>query len=380
MAGTGDARPQRRKRYAGRFPRRFEERYKELDPATAESLHSHLRAQGRTPAGTHIPIMVEEVLRELRPGVGDTVMDCTIGYGGHAMAFLRRIGPEGRLIGCDVDEVQLARTRERLRRAGFHPHLHRVHFAGLGQVLRAEGLDGFDVLFADLGVSSMQLDDPARGFSYKQDGPLDMRMDHRLVKSAADLLAKLSFTELSDALRDLADEPDHERIARHIVRRRTERFIQSTRELVNIVLEAKGLSRRGLRRNVSQRAAPLRTSTVDPKSEGAAECSPSSEERMARRRHPAAKTFQALRILVNDELGGLAQLLRIAPYCLKPGGRLGVISFHSGEDRLVKRLFRDGLRSGMYVSASETPIRPTRDEVRANPRAASAKFRVAVRA
>jgi 16S rRNA (cytosine1402-N4)-methyltransferase len=216
----------------------------------------------------------------------------------------------------------------------------------------------------------MQLDDPARGFSYKHDGPLDMRMDERVATSAAAVITGLTEAELSGILRDYADEPDHERIARHIVRRRSEAPIQRTRELVNIVLEAKGLSRRGLRRRGARPARDGRVGDTESADGGDTESGAAASDRPGRRLHPAARTFQALRMFVNGELAGLSQLLRIAPYCLKPGGRLGIISFHS----------REGVRSGLYVGGSAAPIRPTRDEVRANPRAASAKFRVAVHA
>lgn len=351
----------RRKRYSGKNPRRFEDRYKELDPQSHPEIHEHILAQGKTPAGTHIPIMVEEVMGELRPSGGEFVLDCTVGYGGHATEFLKRIGPSGRLVGCDVDGAQLERTRGRLTVIGSNVSLHRMPFTGIAKVLREEGIEGFDVIFADLGVSSMQIDDPARGFSYKHDGPLDMRMDDRTKKSAADLLAELPEAGISSALHELADEPDHERLARHIVRCREKEPIRTTRDLVRIILEAKGVSRKSLRSDPSEQELP-----------------DSSESSGSL--HPAARTFQALRILVNNELDALTQLLRLAPYGLNPGGRLGIISFHSGEDRLVKKSFQEGLKSGRFQSVSDKPIRPTLAEVRANPRSSSARFRVAIRA
>ncbi len=350
---AGHPHPHRRRpRYSGTHPKRFEQHYKELDPGAHPEIHEHVRAQGRTPVGTHIPVLVEEVLAALCPQPGDVVADCTIGYGGHAAEFVRRMGPSGRLIGLDVDAAQLARTAERL---GVREtvSLQHSHFAGLGQVLGREGLDGCDIVFADLGVSSMQVDDPERGFSYKYDGPLDMRMDTRRARSAADLLALLSVEELSGALWELADEPDHERIARGIARERVVRPITRTWQLVDVVLAAKGSSRRAWRERPAEQRGAL---------------------------HPAARTFQALRMLVNDEVAGLEQFLRIAPYCLRPGGRLGIISFHSGEDRRIKHSFRDGLQAGTYAAIAEGPIRPTPLEVARNPRSRPAKLRWAVRA
>ena len=343
----------RRPRYAGTHPRRFDQRYKELDAAAYPKMQEHVRAQGRTPAGTHVPVLVPEVLATLHPQPGEVVADCTIGYGGHAQEFIKRIGSTGRLIGLDVDAAQLARTAERLA-AGHGPvSLQRSHFAGLGKALGRAGLDGCDIIFADLGVSSMQIDDPSRGFSYKHDGPLDMRMDDRLARSAADLLALLSVDELSGALRDLADEPDHEHIARLVVQQRVVKPITRTQQLVDLVLEAKRLSRRAWRERPAERRGEL---------------------------HPAAQTFQALRMLVNDEMAGLEQFLRIAPHCLRPGGRIGIISFHSGEDRRIKHSFRDGLRTGTYAAIAEDPIRPSPREIAGNPRSRPAKLRWAVRA
>jgi len=347
----------RRPRYSGTHPKRFEHRYKELNPTAHPGMHEHIRAQGRTPAGTHVPVLVDEVLAALRPQPGDVVADCTIGHGGHAREFISRIAPAGRLIGLDVDAVQLERTRAALAADGaadaVRVALHRSHFAGLGKVLTREGVDGCDLILADLGVSSMQIDDPARGFGYKHDGPLDMRMDDRLARTAADWLACLSEDELTACLSEWADEPNAARIAAGIVRRRAARPLTATRDLVDVVFEAVGLTRRAWRNRGSEQRGAL---------------------------HPAARTFQALRMLVNDELSGLEQFLRVVPYCLREGGRVGIISFHSGEDRRVERSFADGLESGTYAAAAETPIRPSPAEVVANPRSRSALLRWAKRA
>lgn len=358
----------RRPRYGGTHPRRFDERYKELDPGSFPEIQEHVRAQGRTPAGTHIPVLLSEVMDSLAPKPGEIVADCTLGYGGHALEFLRRIGPTGTLIGLDLDAPQLERTRARLATALITSpeskfdapgteqpsvRLHRSHFAGLGKIMGKEGIPGCDIVFADLGVSSMQIDDPARGFSYKHDGPLDMRMDDRLVRTAADFLAKLSREEMAEAFIELADEPDAGRIAESIVRRRATRPIARTGQLVDLVFEVKGMSRRAWRERPADQRSQL---------------------------HPAARTFQALRMLVNDEVSGLAQFLRVAPHCLRPGGRLGIISFHSGEDRQVNESFQAGLAGGTFAAVCETPIRPSPAEVASNPRSRSALFRWATKA
>ena len=353
--------PRRRPRYAGTHPRRFEERYKELNPQAYPEIGQHVRDMGRTPAGTHVPIMVEQIVQLLDPKPGEAMVDCTLGYGGHAQAFIDRL-EGGTLVGMDVDGGQLERTRVRLegalRDSGRVVRLAfvRGNFAGLAKAQSAAGLDGFDIIFADLGVSSMQIDDPSRGFSYKTEGPLDMRMDDRIKRSAADVLATISHADLSAALADLADEPDAHAIAAAIVGRRQERPIRTTLELAEIVEEVKASTRR----HGGNKPASV-------------------EDARARRIHAAALTFQALRILVNDELASLSQLLRLAPFCLRPAGRIGIISFHSGEDRLVKQAFRQGLRDGIYEQASEEIIRPTRQEIHDNPRSSPAKFRWARR-
>jgi 16S rRNA (cytosine1402-N4)-methyltransferase len=355
--GSGPPQHRRRPRYAGTHPRRFEQRYKERDPEKYPDIDAHVRAQGRTPAGTHVPIMVAEVLAALRPAPGENVADLTVGYGGHTLAFLERTAPDGRLIGLDLDGPQLEATGRRLAQvvAPARLHLHNSHFAGLPKLLTADGLAGVEIVFADLGLSSMQVDNPARGFSYKHDGPLDMRMDPRRPRTAADVLRTITCDELATALQELADEPAHQQIAQAIIRCRSERPITRTEALVDVVLSALGLTRKTWSRRVGI-------------AEGQSEL------------HPAARTFQALRILVNDELHGLEQLLRVAPYCLQPGGRLGILTFHSGEDRRVKHALRDGLRDGIYAQIAEEPQRASSAERHSNPRSTAAKFRWAVRA
>ena len=302
-----------------------------------------------TAGGTHVPVLLKEVMRCLNPAAGEAVADCTLGYGGHAVEFLRRVGSAGRLVGLDVDGAELDRTAARLTSLGLSTSvsLHRRNFAQIEEVLAGEGLEGFDIIFADLGVSSMQVDDPARGVSYAHDGPLDMRMDGRLARTGADLLAELPREQLAAAMEELSDEPDAAKIADWIVLQRDVQPIATTAQLARLVLAAKGFSQRSRRRPWEVPGGL----------------------------HPAARTFQALRILVNDELGSLAALLSAAPRCLRKGGRIGVISFHSGEDRLVKNSFRNGLAEGVYQTASTQVITPTSNEVRRNPRSSSAKLR-----
>jgi len=343
----------RRTRYSGTHPKSFQQKYKEHNISAHPELQDHLRAKGKTPAGMHIPVLTEEVLESMKPRPGEIVADCTIGYGGHASEFIKRIGPAGRLIAFDVDNTELERTRLRLSKENVSLSFYRSNFAGIANVLSKEKIDGYDIIFADLGVSSMQIDNPDRGMSYKHEGPLDMRMDGRLKRNAADLLNSLSEEQLSEAFMELADEPNHREIARLIITRRDLQPITQTSQLVQLVFSVKGLTEKAWKQQQRSSKSGLL--------------------------HPAARTFQAMRILVNDELASIRELLRVAPYCLRSGGRIGIISFHSGEDRLVKHSFRDGVINGIYQSAAQNAIVPQRGEIASNPRSASAKFRWAIK-
>ena len=343
----------RRRRYSGTHPKNYQQKYKEHNITAYPEIREHLLAKGKTPAGSHIPVLTEEVIACLQPKSGEIIVDCTVGYGGHTSEFIKHIKPSGKLIALDVDNAELERTRGRLSEENVPVSFYRSNFAGIGKALKKENLDGCDIIFADLGVSSMQIDNPERGMSYKNEGPLDMRMDDRLKQTGADLLNSLSEEELSEAFWELADEPDHQKIAHRIVTQRVVQAITQTSQLVDVIFDVKGLTLASWKKQ-------QRNSKISPL-------------------HPAARTFQALRILVNDELGCLRELLRVAPYCLRPGGRIGIISFHSGEDRLVKQSFRDGVRNGIYQSAAEDAIVPQIKEINSNPRSASAKFRWAAK-
>jgi 16S rRNA (cytosine1402-N4)-methyltransferase len=336
----------RRPRYPGKNPRRFHEKYKELNPERYEADVRKIVDSGKTPAGMHRAIMVEEVLLALAPKAGEVAVDCTLGFGGHARAILERLQPGGRLVGLDVDPIELPRTVERLRGLGFGPETfvaHRRNFAGLPQVLSGEGLPGADLVLADLGVSSMQLDNPDRGFTFKEAGPLDMRMNPGRGEPASRFLAHQSEDKLARLLNENADEPD----ARPIARALTTEAIHTTGDLCRRVRAAVTAER--------------------PKA---------SDEEVDK---AIRRTFQALRIAVNDEFSALETFLRHLPQCLVPGGRAVVLTFHSGEDRRVKKAFEAGRREGLYAAIADEIVRPSAEEVRTNPRAGSAKLRWCIR-
>ena len=295
----------------------------------------------------HISVLPNAVLDALGPQPGQTVVDCTVGLGGHSALLLRRVTPGGRLIGIDFDPANLEIARQLLQATGGKFDLFHNNFAALPTVLREAGVETVDGILADVGVASTQIDDPARGFSYRRPGPLDMRMDPTRGQSAAALIQRLSERELAEALLELGDETDAPQIAKLIVERRQIRPIESTQELTKIICDARDFT--------LERAAGAKL-------------------------HPAARTFQALRILVNRELANLDRLLSVLPACLKPGGVAAIISFHSGEDRRVKDAFRDGVRAGLYDEVSREPVIAEEAEQRMNPRARSAKLRWARKA
>lgn len=298
----------------------------------------------------HVPVLIGPVMELLSPGPGETVVDCTVGHGGHAVLLAHAVGPTGRLIGLDVDASNLERARQRLDGADLatrRPHIDlvRANFAQIEATLDALGVGTVDVMLADLGVSTDQLLDPSRGFTFSADSPLDMRLDDRLERTASDLVNALSENELSDLIFFNSQERFSRRIAKRICQVRREGRIRRTSELVRIVCSALGTS---------------------PQSHPG-------------KLHPATRTFLALRMAVNHEVENLQALLEAAPRRLNAGGRIGIISFHSGEDRLVKQNFLDQKRAGVYEIRTKKPVAPTSDEIRQNSRSRSAKLRVAVR-
>ena len=324
--------PKRRPRYAGKNPRHFSEKYKEHAPERYADDVAKVIAKGKTPAGTHRPVMVREVLQILAPRSGELAVDCTLGYGGHAVELLEALQPDGRLIGLDVDPIEQPKTEARLRALGFGADTFtafRTNYAGLVRILPEPA----DVIFTDLGLSSMQLDNPARGFTYKHAGSLDLRMNPQRGQTASELLATLDEAELAALLVENADEPNADRLARAIL----EAPVSTTTQLAAAVRRAGG------------------------------------DDDAVRR------TFQALRIAVNDEFGALETFLRNLPLCLRAGGRVAILTFHSGEDRRVKKAFLSGKRLGTYSEISDDVVRPTSEELRANPRSRSAKLRWARR-
>lgn len=345
-------RPTRRPRYSGKNPRKFHEKYKELNPDRYSGDVAKVVASGKTPAGQHRPVLVEEILGVLAPKPGEVSVDCTLGFGGHAQRILRAIAPGGRLFGLDVDPIEQPRTETRLRAAGFGPDVFQVrhmNFAGLPKLLAQENLAaGVDVVLADLGVSSMQIDNPERGFTYKTDGPLDLRLNPLRSPSAADLVAKLDAAKLATLFRDNSDEPRADDLAAAIVSARKAQPVTRTAQLADIIRSAFSGGHRSSARELAD-------DTV-------------------------RRVFQALRIAVNDEFGALDNLLRVLPTCLKSGGRVAILTFHSGEDRRVKQAFQLGRDSGHYAAIAEEIIRPSAEERRDNPRSSSAKLRWAIRA
>lgn len=349
MSDTPEA-PQphkRRVRYAGKHPRRFDQKYKELDPAKYADQIEHIIAKGLTPAGTHRPICVDEILAILDPKPGETAFDATLGYGGHTRKILPRLLPGGRLFAVDVDTVELPKTEARLRAEGYGPDvlvIRKMNYAGvMGLIGEAGG--GFDCVLADLGVSSMQLDNPERGFTYKAEGPLDLRLNPERGRPASEFLKNVTAEKLAALLTENADEPHAATIAAAI--KESPGPLKTTAQLSEVV-------RAGLRKAHAKLGEDIIKKSLQ-------------------------RVFQALRIEVNDEFSALDRFLAALPWCVKPGGRIAILTFHSGEDRRVKKAFFRGEEEGVYSSVAQTPARPSAAERRSNPRSACAKLRWAVR-
>ncbi|MDD5899521.1 MAG: 16S rRNA (cytosine(1402)-N(4))-methyltransferase RsmH [Lachnospiraceae bacterium] len=340
----------RRVRYKGTHPRAFHEKYKEAQPEKYADTVAKVISKGSTPAGMHLSIMVEEILEVLKIQPGEQGLDATLGYGGHTSAMLARLEGRGHMVALDVDPIEIVKTKKRLEEKGYGPELLTVcqtNFANIDEV--AETAGKFDFVLADLGVSSMQIDNPERGFSYKTDGPLDLRLDPEHGQSAAERLRSISKEEFIGMMVENSDEPYAEEIAKAVFQRmkRGARF-ETTTELRDAIEEA-------------------------------LQKLPAAERKEAVKKS-CARVFQALRIDVNSEFEVLYAFLEKLPGILKPGARVAILTFHSGEDQLVKKSFKQLKKVGVYKEASEEVIRPSAEECRRNPRAKSTKLRWAVKA
>ena len=340
----------RRPRYKGKYPKRFEEKYKELQPEKYKDTIEHVISKGNTPAGMHISIMVNEILDFLKIQPGETGFDATLGYGGHTKAMLQCLNGQGHIYATDVDPVESEKTKKRLADQGFGEDILTIrlqNFCTIDEVAKEVG--GFDFVLADLGVSSMQIDNPERGFSFKTEGPLDLRLNQQSGISAAERLDTISRDELAGMLYENSDEPYSEELARAI-----------TDEI-----------RKGNRIDTTTKLRQVIEKTLDFLPE---------KEKKDTIKKTCQRVFQALRIDVNHEFEVLYEFMEKLPYALRPGGRVAILTFHSGEDKLVKRALKEGFRDGIYRAYSKDVVRPSAQECAQNARAHSTKMRWAVRA
>ena len=340
----------RRVRYSGTHPRSYKEKYKEHQPEKyADTIEKVIR-KGSTPAGMHISIMVKEILDFLQIQPGQTGLDATLGYGGHTKEMLKCLEGQGHIYGLDVDPIESAKTKERLEKQGFGEDILTVRLQNFADIDRVSEETGkkFDFILADLGVSSMQIDNPDRGFSYKVEGPLDLRMNPEKGISAAQRLKEVSLEELQGMLIENSDEPYAEEISKTIMNwRKRGKAIETTTQLKAAIEEA-------------LRFIP-------------------EKDRKEAVKKSCARTFQALRIDVNSEFEVLYAFLEKLPGVLAPGGRVAVLTFHSGEDRLVKQMFKQFYKEGIYSDIAKDVIRPSAEECARNSRAKSTKMRWAIR-
>lgn len=340
----------RRVRYSGKYPKRFEEKYKEQNPEKYADTIVHVIEKGSTPAGMHISIMVKEILDFLEIKPGQKGLDATLGYGGHTTEMLKCLNGEGHIIGLDVDPIESVKTVERIRNRGFDENIFTMkltNFANIDEVSKEAGK--FDFVLADLGVSSMQIDNPERGFSYKVEGPLDLRLDPTKGTSAAERLRQLDYDELCGMLIENSDEPYADKITTAILKRsQLKKYIEKTTDLKEVIEEALSFLPEKERKDAVKKSC--------------------------------ARTFQALRIDVNQEFEVLYTFLEKLPNILNEGGRVAILTFHSGEDRLVKKSFKQLKKLGVYSDVADDVIRPSQEECVRNPRAKSTKMRWAIKA
>lgn len=341
---------QRRVRYKGTHPKSFKEKYKELEPEKYADTVARVIQKGSTPAGMHISICVSEILDFLQIKPGQIGLDATLGYGGHTLEMLKCLESKGHIYALDVDPIELPRTRERLENLGYGSEIltiKQLNFANIDEVIAESGPVNF--ILADLGVSSMQIDNPDRGFSYKKEGPLDLRLNPKKGISAAERLKNISEDELYGMLIENSDEPYADAIAEAIIKEiKKGTDISTTTKLQQVIKDALSFI-------------------------------PSSK-RDAEIKKSCQRSFQALRIDVNSEFEVLYEFLEKLPTALAPGGRVAILSFHSGEDRLVKKAFKHFLREGVYSEISPDIIRPSAEECNINSRARSTKMRWAIKA
>ena len=344
------SKPARRVRYKGTHPKAFQEKYKELQPDKYAADVEKVKQKGATPAGMHRSICVDEILDFLQIKPGQKGLDATLGYGGHSLEMLRQLSPDGILYAIDADPIELPKTRERLATLGFGEEkvvIQKMNFCDIHLIVQQAGQ--LDFVLADLGVSSMQIDNPERGFTFKADGPLDLRLNPRSGKPASALLKKLSQKELQTILVENADEPYAEILSVAITARLAKGLpVETTGQLRDIIRD---------------------TLVVVPK-----------DERPETIKKSSQRCFQALRIAVNQEFEVLEKFLEKLPDALVSGGRVAILSFHSGEDRRVKKFFQHYYREGIFSEISLEPIRPSAKEIFDNPRARSTKMRWAVKA
>ena len=340
----------RRVRYSGKYPKKFEEKYKEHNPEKYKDVVEHVISKGSTPAGMHISIMVKEILDFLKIEPGQQGLDCTLGYGGHTSKMLEKLQGNGCIYGLDIDPIESKKTVERLRNAGYGEDVFKfrlINFENIDKVCEEAGK--FDFVLADLGVSSMQIDNPERGFSYKIDGPLDLRLNPDGGESAAERLHNITKEEFIGMLVENSDEPYAEEIAEKVF-------------------------------SLMKKGNPMDTTTALREAIEAALWKVPKEEKAVTVKKSCARVFQALRIDVNSEFEVLYSFLDKLPSVLKAGGRVAILTFHSGEDRLVKKSFKELKKAGVYSEISEEVIRPSAEECRLNPRSKSTKMRWAIKA
>jgi 16S rRNA (cytosine1402-N4)-methyltransferase len=340
----------RRVRYSGKYPKTFKDKYKELQPEIYGETIERVIQKGSTPAGMHIPIMVNEILDFLQIKPGQIGLDATLGYGGHTLKMLKQLDSKGHLYALDIDPIELPKTKERLEKLGYGSNIlttKQLNFSNIDEVIDESGLLNF--VLADLGVSSMQIDNPERGFSYKTNGPLDLRMNPEIGIPASTRLRRLSQVALEGMLIENADEPHAEVISKEIKKAmKNGMHIDTTSKLQNIIKDALQFIPQGNRDFEIKKSCQ--------------------------------RSFQALRIDVNREFESIYNFLEKLPDTLAKDGRVVVLSFHSGEDRLVKKSFKQLLREGVYKEISPEIIRPSTEECNINRRARSTKMRWAIKA